>query len=203
MPDLHIIDYSVGLPGSQHDTTAWKSTHIPQEHGMLLGADEWVWVDTGHGVSLQRWCQAPYKKPKKDSPKNDRYNYYMSCVHMHSEHWHFVGFLKGQWSSLHGLWLHIDNLTHIRFSVIWVSTCITLHNFSILQEAKEHAGEDIELNEFFHEGMELLLEEQRDREAWDDMVEPEAVSGIPLVQGWLQHEELKKILFDHLGSKHV
>ncbi|KAF8589563.1 hypothetical protein K439DRAFT_1645027 [Ramaria rubella] len=50
----------VGVPGSQNDVTAWKSTCIPQEHGTLLGADEWVWADMVD--LLQRWCQAPYKK---------------------------------------------------------------------------------------------------------------------------------------------
>ena len=28
-PDLWIIDYSTGLPGSQHDATAWEETHVP------------------------------------------------------------------------------------------------------------------------------------------------------------------------------
>ncbi|KAF8585679.1 hypothetical protein K439DRAFT_1342890, partial [Ramaria rubella] len=60
MPDLCIIDYGIGLPASQHDMTAWKSMHIPWEHRMLLGVDEWVWVDMAY--PLQRWCQAPYKK---------------------------------------------------------------------------------------------------------------------------------------------
>ncbi|KAF8584781.1 hypothetical protein K439DRAFT_1345129, partial [Ramaria rubella] len=59
-PDLCIIDYSIGLPGSQHDATAWKATRVPQEHNTLLGTDEWVWVDTAY--PWQRWCQAPYKR---------------------------------------------------------------------------------------------------------------------------------------------
>ncbi|KAF8574649.1 hypothetical protein K439DRAFT_1649732 [Ramaria rubella] len=59
-PNLHIIDYSVGLPGSQHDATAWKQTRIPLEHETLLGRDGWVWADTAY--PLQTWCQAPYKK---------------------------------------------------------------------------------------------------------------------------------------------
>ncbi|KIY53655.1 hypothetical protein FISHEDRAFT_68686, partial [Fistulina hepatica ATCC 64428] len=35
-PDLCIIDYGVGLPGSQHDATAWKETRLPVEHDHLL-----------------------------------------------------------------------------------------------------------------------------------------------------------------------
>ncbi|KAF8586813.1 hypothetical protein K439DRAFT_1646106 [Ramaria rubella] len=59
-PNLRIIDYGVGLPGSQHDVMAWKQTWIPLEHETLLGRDEWVWADTAY--PLQTWCQAPYKK---------------------------------------------------------------------------------------------------------------------------------------------
>jgi hypothetical protein len=59
-PNLQIIDYGVGLPGSQHDATAWKETWIPKEHESLLEAGEWVWGDTAY--PLQTWCQAPYKK---------------------------------------------------------------------------------------------------------------------------------------------
>jgi DDE superfamily endonuclease len=59
-PDLHIIDYGVGLPGSQHDATAWAETRVPQEHQRLLSDDEWVWADSAY--PLQKWCQSPYKK---------------------------------------------------------------------------------------------------------------------------------------------
>lgn len=59
-PDLRIIDYSVGLPGSQHDATAWAETYIYNEHERLLEADEWIWGDSAY--PLDTWCQAPYIK---------------------------------------------------------------------------------------------------------------------------------------------
>ncbi|KII82824.1 hypothetical protein PLICRDRAFT_112152 [Plicaturopsis crispa FD-325 SS-3] len=59
-PDLHIIDFGVGMPGSQHDATAWLDTRVPQEHKRLLGEKEWVWADSAY--PLRTWCQAPYKK---------------------------------------------------------------------------------------------------------------------------------------------
>src|SRR5205085_2805780 len=58
-PDLQILDYGVGLPGSQHDATAWAETRLPQEHERLLQDGEWVWSDSAY--PLQKWCQAPYK----------------------------------------------------------------------------------------------------------------------------------------------
>ncbi|KAF5345464.1 hypothetical protein D9758_013661 [Tetrapyrgos nigripes] len=35
-PNLDIINYSVGLPGSQHNATAWKETHTHRDHLMIL-----------------------------------------------------------------------------------------------------------------------------------------------------------------------
>ena len=60
MPNLLIVDYRVGLPGSQHNATAWAGTWLPQEHEVLFARGEWVWGDSAY--PLQKWCQAPYKK---------------------------------------------------------------------------------------------------------------------------------------------
>ncbi|KAG2738854.1 hypothetical protein P692DRAFT_201903961 [Suillus brevipes Sb2] len=59
-PDLRIIDYSVGLPGSQHDATAFSETRVCKEHNVLLDEEEWIFADTAY--PLHSWCQAPYKK---------------------------------------------------------------------------------------------------------------------------------------------
>ncbi|KIJ93235.1 hypothetical protein K443DRAFT_125668 [Laccaria amethystina LaAM-08-1] len=59
-PDLHIIDYDIGLPGSQHDATAWKHMHLPQEHQQLLKDGGFVWADSAYPV--RTWSQAPYKE---------------------------------------------------------------------------------------------------------------------------------------------
>ena len=39
------MDYSVGLPGSQHDATAFAETRVYKECEVLLGEDEWIWAD--------------------------------------------------------------------------------------------------------------------------------------------------------------
>lgn len=59
-PDLHIVDYALGLPGSQHDATAWKETWFPHEHHWLLQGNDFVWADSAYPV--RSWCQAPYKE---------------------------------------------------------------------------------------------------------------------------------------------
>ncbi|KDR81304.1 hypothetical protein GALMADRAFT_60427 [Galerina marginata CBS 339.88] len=60
MPNCDIVDYSVGLPGSQHDASAWEETRTYQQHEQLLANDEWVWADSAY--PLKTWCQSPYKK---------------------------------------------------------------------------------------------------------------------------------------------
>jgi len=59
-PDLHIIYYGVGLPGSQHDSTAWAETRIYKERDQLLDDGQFVWGDSTYPI--ETWCQAPYKK---------------------------------------------------------------------------------------------------------------------------------------------
>jgi hypothetical protein len=59
-PNLRIVDYGVGMPGSQHDSTAWEETKIPKDREGLLEGEEFVWADTAY--ALQTWCQSPYKK---------------------------------------------------------------------------------------------------------------------------------------------
>jgi len=59
-PDLQIIDYAIGLPGSQHDATAFADTRISKEHNVLLQDEEFMWGDSAY--PLHKWLQAPYKK---------------------------------------------------------------------------------------------------------------------------------------------
>ncbi|KAG2752754.1 hypothetical protein P692DRAFT_20871076 [Suillus brevipes Sb2] len=40
--NLLIVDYSLGHPGSMHDASTFKSTHIYQEHDALLQDDHWI-----------------------------------------------------------------------------------------------------------------------------------------------------------------
>ncbi|KIK79565.1 hypothetical protein PAXRUDRAFT_769110 [Paxillus rubicundulus Ve08.2h10] len=65
-PDLCIIDYSVGLPSSQHDSPAFVENHISKEHLVPLGGD-----DMTHDTS---------SKAEKDTEEKTTYNYYVSKV---------------------------------------------------------------------------------------------------------------------------
>ncbi|KAF8576065.1 hypothetical protein K439DRAFT_1649384 [Ramaria rubella] len=181
-------NYSLNV---QHDAMAWKETRIPQEHNHLLEQGEWVWGDTVY--PLQTWCQAPYQKPKKDIREN---------VRVRLEH--CVGFLKGCWSSLRGLRLHIDKPAHIQLACLWLTACITLHCFTMQHED----GHDLSTDDFYREGLVLVQDEGMqwitrlvDAKAHVTLTDRqrEAEHDVELLQGWLKRETLKKDLLSYLG----
>ncbi|KAI0073911.1 hypothetical protein K474DRAFT_1602516 [Panus rudis PR-1116 ss-1] len=51
LPDLTIIDYGYGFPGSTHDSTAWVKTRMAEQHADILEDGEWVWADSAYPVS--------------------------------------------------------------------------------------------------------------------------------------------------------
>lgn len=57
--NLRIFDVAVGLPGSMHDSTAWKYTAMYQNPGQYLAPNEWIWADSAY--SLMHWVITPYK----------------------------------------------------------------------------------------------------------------------------------------------
>ncbi|KIJ48820.1 hypothetical protein M422DRAFT_247179 [Sphaerobolus stellatus SS14] len=180
-PDLRIIDYGVGLPGSQHDATAWKETRIPKECATLLGAGEWVWADSAY--PLQSWCQAPYKRPEKDIRENATYNFMLSGVHVRSEHY---------------------SAKDIQLATIWITSCISLHSFAMDHET----GIDIEADVFYKEGLELIEKEREEEwrhgtQQWSshapDEDQREAAHDEALEEGCTHREWLKA----HLQAHHM
>ncbi|KIO18018.1 hypothetical protein M407DRAFT_84415, partial [Tulasnella calospora MUT 4182] len=60
---------------------------------------EWIWADSAY--TSEPWTITPYKKPLADLPENKTFNYWVSWVHVRSEH--AIGYLQGRFMSLHGL----------------------------------------------------------------------------------------------------
>src|SRR5258705_1586578 len=79
LPNLRIIDYILGLPGSVHDSTAFQQSRAFQESDELFYNGEWLWSDSAYGLAL--WCIVPYKKPLSLLPENKQFNYHLSSVH--------------------------------------------------------------------------------------------------------------------------
>lgn len=121
-PDLQIIHFPYGHTGSMHNATAWAQTRLTREHNTLLTEGEWVWVDSAYPASkslwvphdnsclmsnqIQTWVVAPYRAPERSHPNNAMFNEHVSKLCIRSEH--AIGFLKGQFPSLKGLWVQIN-----------------------------------------------------------------------------------------------
>lgn len=216
-----IIDFGIGLPGSQHDATAWKKTRLPQEHEQLLGEGKWIWADSAYPI--QPWLVAPYKKyvliefmgfilnkvndffirPEKYTAENEQFNYHVSAVRIRSEH--CVGFWKGRFPSLRGLRLEINNSKQLLFATYWVIATIAIHNFAIQHETSDNFHLDI----FLRDGLRDLEEDQPHMAADRLVAENEASEeelaradnrDIELIQAKIKREELKAALFEFLGE---
>ncbi|RXW15588.1 hypothetical protein EST38_g10265 [Candolleomyces aberdarensis] len=202
MPDLRIIDYGIGYPGSQHDATAWKSCRIPNEHNQLLGSNEFVWADSAY--PLKSWCQAPYKEPESLLDNNKTHNFHVSAIRIRSEH--CMGYLKGRFSSLRDLRLRIDKQKDLTFACLWIASCIHLHNFALHHSNNTNP----ETDQFFIEGQQLMLQECREQAEWaqtqmdigeDDTLDIE--ERVELIEGRLKREELKERLLEYLAERNV
>src|SRR5258708_26942469 len=79
LPNLHIINYVLGPPGSVHNSMAFK------ESGQLFHDGEWLWANSAY--ALLPWCIVPYKQPQFLVPHNHQFNYHLSTVS------HFFKFL--------------------------------------------------------------------------------------------------------------
>ena len=138
------------------------------------------------------------QRPEKDTWDDTLYNYHVSKVHIWSEH--CMGFIKGWWSSLRGLHIQINEIAHIHFASLWITSCIILHTFTIWHEA----GPEMSNDEFYSEGIQIMEEEKKlevtrkaaaEARAATDEGQWEAARDIDLLEGKLMREYLKKELF--------
>src|ERR1700723_3473221 len=215
MPNFLIVDYGVGLPGSQHDAPAWAETRLPQEHEDLFERNEWVWGDSAY--PLQKWCQAPYKKyvsrmyemlyhlQCKGPRRTHMITHYTitmfpRCASAQSTAW---ASSKGRGSSLLGLQILINESAHIHFASLWITSCIVLHTFAMRHEA----GLELSSDEFYLEGVRIMEEERilgvaqkatAEKRQTVNGEQREANREIDLLEGKLMRENLKKELFEAL-----
>ncbi|VDC04986.1 unnamed protein product [Peniophora sp. CBMAI 1063] len=203
LPDLRIIDFSVGRPGSTHNSTGWRDTWVYQRREGLLRSDEWIWGDSAY--PLTKWCQSPYIKPEKRHPDNKQFNYYLSRVRVRSEH--AIGYLKGRWASLKGLRVSVDDLEGLKFASIWIRSAIILHSYAM--EHERNAGQAIERDGFFMSGRRYMRRKKRFEREWkltghDRTVyrqQTDAEEEESLAQGQEKREWLKERLFAELGME--
>jgi hypothetical protein len=170
-----------------HDSAAWKRTRIHQNPNHFLGPEEWVWADSAYPPSI--WCVPPFKKPPGGQlTRLQRYfNYHLSRLRVRSEH--TIGLLKRRFQSLEEIRIKIADESDHKWVMVWILTCMILHNFVIRFEG-ESAGDEFpgprgvpadfedaedlpqdvqidreEINEFFQSVRDVILPPEYDAEA--------------------------------------
>lgn len=120
----------------------------------------------------------------------------LSRVRICSEH--AIGFLKGQFSSLKDLRVHIVSEKSHKFATYWGLACIAIHNYAMTCEEKErHAqgnyNEDYVMNDpFLQDGLEPIKDEVIFLE---DGSRQSQSARQRLSKGWEKREKLKEALF--------
>lgn len=124
--NLRIVDYGLGHTGSVHDSYAFESTRIHQEHDQLLEPNEWIWADSAYPCNT--WCVPPFKKlpGRQLTPQQKKFNYHLARVRVRSEH--TIGLLKGRFQSLHELRIQVSSPKQHDWVLVWIRCCIILHN---------------------------------------------------------------------------
>jgi hypothetical protein len=59
--NLKIVDYSIAIPGSIHDASAFQRTRTARHPEQFFNNGEWLWADSAY--SSQTWCVTPFKRP--------------------------------------------------------------------------------------------------------------------------------------------
>jgi hypothetical protein len=98
-----------------------------------------VWADSAYSPST--WCVPPFKKPPGGqlTRLQRHFNYHLSRLRVRSEH--TIGLLKGRFQSLEEIRIKITNESDHKWVMVWILTCMILHNFIIRFEG-ESAGDD-------------------------------------------------------------
>ncbi|KIJ11105.1 hypothetical protein PAXINDRAFT_40692, partial [Paxillus involutus ATCC 200175] len=109
--NLRIVDYSIGIPGSLHDSNAFQHTLCAWSPESFFGNNEWLWADSAY--ASQKWCVVPFKKPTGGSLK------------------HLYGSLKGRFQSLRELRVQVQTPDDLQYVNTWVRCCLILHNMIV------------------------------------------------------------------------
>lgn len=80
--NLRIVDYVIGVPGSLHDSNAFRRTKVARSPNDFFGAGEWLWADSAYAT--QMWCITPFKRPPGGGLTSEqrKFNYHLSTVSM-------------------------------------------------------------------------------------------------------------------------
>ena len=118
------MDYSVGMTGSAHDSTAFEHTGAAKYPDWFFKGREFAWADSAYTVNSR--TIPVHKQPASFNPRNALFDKYVSRLCVRSEH--CMGALKGRWQSLRGLRIQVNDAASHARACRWISCCIILHN---------------------------------------------------------------------------
>ncbi|POW18213.1 hypothetical protein PSHT_06054 [Puccinia striiformis] len=131
-----ITYYMTGWPGCCHDTRLWENCELKLNEvelftpGQYLVADSGFPAETNVVPAFKRPPNAPMPRPKK------RFNRHLSSLRVVNEH--CIGLLKGRFQSLQGLRKDLSSAGTMEKITHWISACVILHNFLILDESPDY-----------------------------------------------------------------
>ena len=78
--NLWVVNYTIGIPGSLHDATAFQHTQIACSPEQFFGPNERLWADSVYGC--HPWCIVPFKRPTEGNLTRSQktFNYHLSKV---------------------------------------------------------------------------------------------------------------------------
>jgi hypothetical protein len=135
--NLRIVDCSLGMTGSVHDSVAFEHTGAYKNPEWFYEGEEFAWVDSAY--TLTALTIPLHKRPAALTPENMQFDKAVSHLRIRSEH--CMGALKGCWQSLRGLGVNINSSEdHIK-AVHWVNAAIIFHNLIIDVEGADSGAE--------------------------------------------------------------
>lgn len=140
---------------------------------------------------------APYKAPEQNLKENEIFNKHVSILQIQSEH--VIGYLKGCFQSLKGLWVLIDSSDAHILAMYWVAACIGIHSFALKHEIQKCQEEDPDFDEnnpyydpFIYEG--ISENENEGQEGTEGVASMSQISA-RLRHGKVHWEKMKRWLF--------
>ena len=130
-----ITHVHAGFPGLAHDSRVFVNSQIWQKHNNFFRG-EYLLVDIGY--PLTSITLPPYKQPAASRLENQLFNKHLSSIRVRSEY--TIGQLKGRFQSLHGIPTIIPGKNTHTLVVLWIQTCVVLHNL-LLEDGYDSSWE--------------------------------------------------------------
>jgi hypothetical protein len=149
---------------------------------------------------------APYKAPERNQEENEVFNKHVSKLRIRSEH--AIGYLKGRFQSLKGLWVVINTSDAHIIAMYWVAACIGIHSFALNHEIQKNREQDPDFDEnnpyrdpFIYEGLSDSEDDGQEGAEVDTSTRTSRIS-VRLRRGKVHREKLKKLLFEAKNRRH-